>query len=75
MRRIYSAAVRNHSFKGLARGGCPSPCGTESAEARPRDRVRDEILETDEAALELRRAIESLPPRTKLAMGCGGSGR
>jgi len=69
MRSYLFGAVRNHSLQRTRHAAVVRRhAETESAEARPRDPGQDEVLETDEAALELRRAIESLPPRTRLAM-------
>ena len=69
MRAYLFGAVRNHALQRTRHEAVVRRhAETEAADPRSRDPGQDEVLESDEAALELRRAIESLPPRTRLAM-------
>lgn len=69
VRSYLFGAVRNHALHNSRHAAVVRRhIQDESAAPRPVERGADEILEGDEAALELRRAIESLPPRTRLAM-------
>ncbi len=69
MRSYLYGAVRNHALQKTRHAAVVRRhTESESADPRPRDPGQDEVQESDESAFELRRAIESLPPRTRLAM-------
>lgn len=69
MRSYLYGAVRNHALQKTGHAAVVRRhAENESADPPPRDPGHDEVLESDESALELRGAIESLPPRTRLAM-------
>ena len=69
MRAYLYGAVRNHALQRTRHAKVVRlHAEREAAVPGPAGPGADVLLETDESALELRRAIESLPPRTRLAM-------
>ena len=69
MRSYLFGAVRNHALHNSRHAAVVRRhVEEESFAPPPAEPGPDQILEGDETALELRRAIESLPPRTRLAM-------
>ena len=69
MRSYLFGAVRNHALHNSRHAAVVRRHVEEERAGPPRvEPAPDERLEGDEAALDLRRAIESLPPRTRLAM-------
>lgn len=69
MRAYLFGAVRNHALQRTRHAKVVRlHAEGEAAVPPPAEPGVDVLLETDESAVELRRAIESLPPRTRLAM-------
>jgi RNA polymerase sigma-70 factor (ECF subfamily) len=69
MRSYLFGAVRNHALHNSRHAAIVRRhAEAETALPTATGQGLDEIFEGDEAALELRRAIKSLPPRTRLAM-------
>jgi len=69
MRAYLYGAVRNHALQRTRHAKVVRLHAEGEAAAPPPAEPGAEVLvETDESALELRRAIQSLPPRTRLAM-------
>lgn len=69
MRAYLYGAVRNHALQRTRHAKVVRlHAEGEAAVPRAAEPGTDVLVETDESGLELRRAIQSLPPRTRLAM-------